>query len=264
MAEGNKLRLNKVLRELNISLDRAVEHLAKKGYEVEGRPTTKISDAEYQILLDGFQTDKSKKVASKEVSEEKRKEKEAIRQQVEVEQEKKRVEEEAKKQEVLKAKAAKLELKTVGKINIETGKSLEPKVQKEEIKPVAVPIDKKVEETIEASKEKETEQKEIIVEAPKKEVNPVEDKKVEKPEKVVQPTKKVQQAKETASSSITAPTFSKKGIDKAVEQIKTDRARKTEKPKSTEQPVEVNSENAEKIKTQYKKLDGTKNYWSKN
>ena len=88
MAEGNKLRLNKVLRELNISLDRAVEHLAKSGHEIEARPTTKISDKEYQILFDGFQTDKSKKVASKEVSEEKRKEKEAIRLQVEEEQEK--------------------------------------------------------------------------------------------------------------------------------------------------------------------------------
>ena len=69
-----------------------------------------------------------------------------------------------------------------------------------------MPIDKKVEETIEASKEKETEQKEIIVEAPKKEVNPVEDKKVEKPEKVVQPTKKVEQAKETANIEF-APKF---------------------------------------------------------
>ncbi|WP_299132274.1 translation initiation factor IF-2 [uncultured Tenacibaculum sp.] len=251
MAEGNKLRLNKVLRELNISLDRAVEHLAKKGYEVEGRPTTKISDAEYQILLDGFQTDKSKKVASKEVSEEKRKEKEAIRQQVEVEQEKKRIEDEAKKQEVLKAKAAKLELKTVGKINIETGKSLEPKVQKEEPKPVAESTENKVEEVIETPKKEVVQPKEIKVEELKKEEKPVVEKKVEEPVKVAQPVKKVEEPKSTT-------TFTKKGIDKAVEQIKTDRARKADKPKSTEQPVEVNTENAEKIKTQYKKLDGPK------
>ena len=31
MAEAKTLRLNKVLRELNISLDRAVEHLSKNG-----------------------------------------------------------------------------------------------------------------------------------------------------------------------------------------------------------------------------------------
>ncbi len=79
MAEDKTLRLNKVLRELNISLDRAVEHLATKGFEIEARPTTKISDEEYEILLDGFQTDRSKKAASKEVSEEKRKEKETLR-----------------------------------------------------------------------------------------------------------------------------------------------------------------------------------------
>ena len=79
MAENKTLRLNKVLRELNISLDRAVEHLASKGIEIEARPTTKISNEEYEVLLDGFQTDRTKKAASKEVSEEKRKEKEAIR-----------------------------------------------------------------------------------------------------------------------------------------------------------------------------------------
>mgnify|MGYP000379969424 len=42
MSEGKIKRLNKVLRELNISLDRAVEYLADKGHEIEARPTTKI------------------------------------------------------------------------------------------------------------------------------------------------------------------------------------------------------------------------------
>ena len=70
MAENATIRLNKVLRELNISLDRAIDHLSSKGREVEARPTTKISNEVYQILLDEFQTDMSKKVASKEVGEE--------------------------------------------------------------------------------------------------------------------------------------------------------------------------------------------------
>ena len=74
MAEVKTMRLSKVLREFNISLDRAVEHLASKGITIEARPTTKISENEYQVLSDEFQTDKSKKVASKEVGEEKRKE----------------------------------------------------------------------------------------------------------------------------------------------------------------------------------------------
>ena len=79
MAEVKTIRLNKVLREFNISLDRAVEFLSSKGHEIEARPTTKISDIEYQVLFEEFQTDKSKKVASKEVGEEKRKEKEELR-----------------------------------------------------------------------------------------------------------------------------------------------------------------------------------------
>ncbi len=130
------LRLNKVLRELNISLDRAVEHLTKQGFEIEARPTTKITDEVYNVLLDEFQTDKSKKVASREVGEEKRKEKEALRIAHEKELEKKRLEEEAKK-EVFKPETEKLSgLKTVGKIDLDNKKPAkkEEPVQKEEVK----------------------------------------------------------------------------------------------------------------------------------
>ena len=73
------IRLNKVLRELNISIDRAVDFLESKGIEIEKRPTTKITSEVYEILSGEFQTDASKKVASKEVSEAKLKEKEALR-----------------------------------------------------------------------------------------------------------------------------------------------------------------------------------------
>jgi translation initiation factor IF-2 len=138
MSEGKTTRLNKVLRELNISLDRAVEYLADKGHEIESRPTTKISGDVYQVLLDGFQTDASKKAASKEVGEEKRKEKEAIRAELEAKQEEKRAED-ARKEEVLKAKAKKLEVKTVGKIDIENiGK---PAPKKEEVEEAVVVAD---------------------------------------------------------------------------------------------------------------------------
>ncbi len=91
MADNATIRLNKVLTELNISLDRAVDFLASKGHDIEARPTTKISNEVHQVLLDEFQTDMSKKVASLEVGEEKRKEKEAIRLQVEQELEEKRI-----------------------------------------------------------------------------------------------------------------------------------------------------------------------------
>ena len=120
MAGNPTIRLNKVLRELNISLDRAVDYLSSVGHEVEARPTTKITDEVYQVLLDEFQTDKSKKVASKEVGEEKRKEKEALRIQIEQEQEERRIARERRSSEqVIKAKAELSGPKTVGKIDLD-------------------------------------------------------------------------------------------------------------------------------------------------
>ena len=48
MTNQPNIRLNKVLRELNISLDRVVEFLNQKGFEVEPRPTAKITEEVYQ------------------------------------------------------------------------------------------------------------------------------------------------------------------------------------------------------------------------
>ena len=138
MSDQPTLRLNKVLRELNISLDRAVEYLSQKGHEIEARPTTKISQEVYTILLDEFQTDKSKRDESAEISEEKRKEKETLRlEQEKLEQEK--LAREQAKQEVIKARAALQKPKAVGKID------LDPKAKKEkedEEKPSVVEAEK--------------------------------------------------------------------------------------------------------------------------
>ncbi|NJW52384.1 translation initiation factor IF-2 [Salinimicrobium oceani] len=124
MAEAKTMRLNKVLREFNISLDRAVEFLNSQGHEIEARPTTKISGEIYQVLSDEFQTDKSKKVEAKEVGEEKRKEKESLRLEREKEQEEKRKHEE--KQEVIRAKTSLEGPKQVGKIDLDKPKAAAP------------------------------------------------------------------------------------------------------------------------------------------
>ena len=76
MSEERIIRINKVLRELNISLERAVDYLKDKGIAVESNPNTKISDDVYKVLCGEFAGDKGNKEASKEVGEEKRKEKE--------------------------------------------------------------------------------------------------------------------------------------------------------------------------------------------
>jgi len=137
MADNATIRLNKVLRELNISLDRAVEYLASKGHKVDARPTTKISEDIHQVLLDEFQTDMSKKVASQEVGEEKRKEKEAIRLQLEQEQEEKRLEREkrAASREIVKARVELSGPKQVGKIDLAPKKKAKPEPKKTEDKP---------------------------------------------------------------------------------------------------------------------------------
>ena len=113
--------MNKVVRELNISLDPAVDHLTQKGVEIEARPTTKISNEVYQLLLDEFETDKSKKDASFEISEEKRKEKEKLRQ-IQEAKELERQKAAAQQEEVVRAKASISKPKTLGKIDLSTPK----------------------------------------------------------------------------------------------------------------------------------------------
>ena len=166
MADNATIRLNKVLRELNISLDRAVDFLKSEGHDIEARPTTKISEDVHQVLLDEFQTDMSKKVASQEVGEEKRKEKEAIRLQLEQEQEVRRIAREKRAESagrVIKAKAELAGPKTVGKIDLEPKKKAKPVVE-----------EKKVEKKIEEVKEEVAPVEKIEkVEAPK-EVAPIE------------------------------------------------------------------------------------------
>ncbi|MEP5341073.1 MAG: translation initiation factor IF-2 [Algibacter sp.] len=218
---ADTIRLNKVLRELNISLDRAVEFLDSKGIEIEKRPTTKISEETYHVLSNGFQTDANKKVASKEVGQAKLKEKEVLREQRERELEVKQ-KAQAKREEVVKATKTLSGPKQVGKID------LDPK--KKEVTPAPV------KEAVVA----ETPKKEVVVEtpAPKKE-----EVKVEKP---------TPKAKEEVKPVVEAKT------EAPAEVVKTEAApeepiAKVEKPKGGDIVVED-----EKVQTQYKKLTGPK------
>ncbi|RSK39770.1 translation initiation factor IF-2 [Mangrovimonas spongiae] len=225
------IRLNKVLRELNISLDRAVEYLDSKGVEIEKRPTTKISNEVYQILSDEFQTDADKKVASKEVSEAKQKEKEALREEREreieqKEKEKSAKEEAAKKEEdVVRAKTKLSGPKQVGKIDLENKKKDE-KPEKKAEEPVAK---KKEEEKV--VEKKETQPKEKAATKPKK-------KKEETPAPAEKP--KPKKAEETPKKDEKKKKEPKKEVKQAAPE-----------KESTEPKKEV-------VETQYKKLSGPK------
>ncbi len=253
MANNKTLRLNKVLRELNISLDRAVEHLETHGFEVEARPTTKISDEEYQILLDGFQTDRSKKAASKEVSEEKRKEKEELRIVAEEKQRLKREAEEAKRI-VIKGKAEKLEVKTVGKIDIEPKHHKEaPVIQSKEEVEKEQPKEKIKVETVEPIKE-EIKTKEIEVVSEKK-VSEVKSKSV----------KEVTTNKEEIKKPEVVTEIKKKTVAKEIKEKKPEAKESKTIAEKEESKKEIKIDTKEEtlsepqaIATHYKKLSGPK------
>ena len=84
---SGSIRLNKVLKELNISLDRAVEFLISKKIKIDARPTTKIDQKIYDLLSNEFEEYKSEKNALDKINIQKRKEieaKELLNQEIEV------------------------------------------------------------------------------------------------------------------------------------------------------------------------------------
>ena len=231
---ADTIRLNKVLRELNISLERAVDFLDSKSIEIERRPTTKISEETYRVLSNEFQKDASKKVASKEVGQAKLKEKEEQRIQREREiQEKQKAQ--AKKEQVIKASKALSGPKIVGKIDSD------PKKKDAKVEPV------KKEVAVENAKPK-----------PAADTKPKE--KAEKPEvvvkKAVEVVKKAEVVKtETPKKVAPVEVEAKKEAVKADAPVAKDVKQDTEakKPKTSNLIVED-----EKVKTQYKKLTGPK------
>ena len=220
------IRLNKVLRELNISLDRAVDFLETKNVEIEKRPTTKITSEVYDLLAGEFQTDASKKVASKEVGEAKLKEKEALRIQREQEIELKLQKAEAAKT-VFKAKQVLQSPKKVGKIDLGSTKKA----------PKQAPQEKKIVET-----PKETVSK--AVPTPKVEPAP----KVETTAKV-EPTPKAKSEPKAASTVLPAEDKKEAPVSKPETPSEPPAAATSEAVESGDQKVET---------TNYQKLSGPK------
>jgi translation initiation factor IF-2 len=219
MSEERIIRINKVLRELNISLERAVDYLKDKGIAIESNPNTKISNDVYDVLCGQFAGDRGKKEASKEVGEEKRKEKEALRVEREKEVEDKRKHDEElrkQQQEVIKARAVVTGPVQVGKIDLNPKKAVVPapavEEKKEVVKPAALPEEKVVAKS------------------------PVQDK-VASVNKTTKPVVENKEAKQEVT---------KETVNKVVAPIE------ESTPKGEEAPAD------EAIATQYQKLSGTK------
>jgi translation initiation factor IF-2 len=227
MSEERIIRINKVLRELNISLERAVDYLKDKGIAIEANPNAKISDDVYNVLCGQFAGDKGNKEASKEVGEEKRKEKEALRleREKEIEDKRKIEEERVKQQEVIKARAIISGPVQVGKIDLNPKK---PSI----VAPVKAV--EKAEAPVANAPEVKAVSKEVSPEKPSTEKpsteKPVSDK------KEVKPIVGIKEVKTEAAKEVAAE-------PKVVA--------KTEAVKVDEAPVD------ETITTQYQKLSGT-------
>ena len=67
MSEDKNLGILKVAKELNIGLSTIAEFLNGKGFKVEARPTTKLSDEMYSTLLKEYQGDKILREESKSI-----------------------------------------------------------------------------------------------------------------------------------------------------------------------------------------------------
>lgn len=242
MSDKRVIRVNKVLRELNISLDRAVDFLKSKGFEIESSPNAKISEEELSVLNKQFSADKSKKEASLEVGEEKKIEKEALRLEREKELEEKRKKDEAIQAEVIKAKAEKVAaIKPVGKIDLEPKKSNQKQVEK----PSA---SEKVEKSV-SSEPENVEPVKAVKPETKKEATTPKEVAPKTPKETVTPPKETA-AKKEASADVKAPEVSK---EETVKDTEKKPAAATEK---SEAPAEGATEN-DTIKTQYQKLSGT-------
>ena len=155
------VRLNKVLSELNIGLQTAVEFLKKKSElgEVKDDVTTntKISDEQYEALVDQFSTDKAVKTQAEKLFVKKPKEKK-------VEKPEKPEMAVTKTEEMMEQRP---QFKAVGKINLdEVGKPKAAPAPVEEEEPVAA-AESHEEKT--AVAEQPVEEKPVVVETPQSE-----------------------------------------------------------------------------------------------
>ena len=249
------LRLNKVLRELNISLDRAVEYLSNVGCEIEARPTTKISQETYELLLEGFKVDKSKKDESAEISEEKRKEKENLRiQQEKIEQAKVNITE--KNNEIITARSSIRKFKPIGKIDLDSKKKIEPR--EVEIKDASKEVfENKPADNSESIKNKNTLENEQFTTNYKKIIAPVKTGETVDLEKIKEQEKNVEASRKKKRKRIVTKETNQKKSNLENNQPKKNQSKKNESSKIQNLKVEPSEEEVQKqIRETLEKLQG--------
>ena len=129
MLENKKIRLNKLTKELNIGIDRILSFLSDKGYD-NLKPTSKVDDDIYKMLVDEFQASKETKLAAKIVAS-----KLSMQEEVKKNEEK----------EKLETEIPILNVKSVGKVDLSEKKNKEivkeePPIKEEVIKAKAATL----------------------------------------------------------------------------------------------------------------------------
>jgi translation initiation factor IF-2 len=167
-------RISKVLSELNIGLDTAVDYLKSKGHVVDKNRNAKINQKEYDFLLENFASDKTKKDEAETLIQQKREEKEAIHAE--------RQEQEKPKNELFRAGSSLKGPKISGKIDLTPSKTSKDSAESPVKKEIAEsPVKKEIADTegsksISNEKAREEPVKEI---SNKKETNESEEKRKE-------------------------------------------------------------------------------------
>ncbi|WP_185861274.1 translation initiation factor IF-2 [Blattabacterium cuenoti] len=110
----DKIRLKTVLTKFNISLQRVISFLKKKGIEIENNPNAKIEEQVYKSLVREFQTYKEIRDASEKVFLQKRMEKDKIKKEL-------LKSKHIQSYQIIRAKSENLiKFKKIGKIDIDT------------------------------------------------------------------------------------------------------------------------------------------------
>jgi translation initiation factor IF-2 len=235
-----KIRLNKAVKEFNISMSRLVEFLQAKGIEVESNPNAQLEEAAYSALEAEFAKDGEQRKASHEVVITK------------VPEEKLEIEEK-KTPEVIRAKANKPETKILGKIDLEPKK---PEIE-ETPAPKPEPV---VEEKKEEAAPTPAPEAEVKV-APEKQEFKVLDKidlsQIESRNRPVKKDKPKMEEKKELVKPVEKPAEPVKETPKPVAEVPVPEA-KLEEAKVTMINTPDEPHESQKIETVYQKLDGPK------
>lgn len=151
------IRLNKALRELNIGLQTAVEFLEKKSElgEVKSEPSFKLSDAQYQALVEAFKQDAEVRNQAEKIFQKKPKEKKRAK--------------EAKEERVADTASSQQRYKPLGKIDLSVfdKKSAAKNTVAHEAQKVSEPQEEPAKKAAAVSPEPEKEKVEKPAEEPK-------------------------------------------------------------------------------------------------